>query len=151
MALDSGEILLVEDNPGDVRLTREALRESSLPSRLSVAGDGVEALAFLRREGKYAEAPRPDLILLDLKLPRKGGLEVLAAIKADERLKQIPVVVLSSSTAPDDISRAYQLQASCYVTKPADLDHYVSVVQSIEGYCFSVAELPPRSEGWENN
>jgi CheY-like chemotaxis protein len=140
----TGEILMVEDNPGDVRLTREALKESRVLSNLSVVDDGVEALAFLRREGKYAAAPRPDLIFLDLNLPRKGGLEVLAEIKKDDRLRRIPVVILTTSTAPDDIGRAYDLYANCYVTKPADLDEFLQVVKSVQSFCLTVVKLPPR-------
>jgi two-component system, chemotaxis family, response regulator Rcp1 len=137
------EILLVEDNPGDVRLTREALREGKLHNNLRVVDDGVKALAYLRREGEYADAPRPDLILLDLNLPRMSGREVLEEIKADPKLASIPVVVLTSSQAEQDIVRAYELRANCYVTKPVDLDQFVSVVQSIEDFWFTVVRLPP--------
>jgi len=136
------EILLVEDNPGDVFLTQEVLRGSTVPTRLSVAEDGVEALAMLRREGKYAGAARPDLILLDLKLPRKDGLEVLAEIKADPVLRRIPVVVLTTSDAPDDVLKAHDLQASCYVTKPEDMEQFVRVLKSIENFCLTVVQLP---------
>jgi CheY-like chemotaxis protein len=136
------EILLVEDNPGDVRLTQEALRESKLHNNLSVARDGVEALAFLRREGPYATAPRPDLILLDLNLPRKDGREVLAEIKSDPHLRAIPVVVLTTSQAEQDIAQSYNLHANCYVTKPVDLEQFITVVQSIEGFWFSIVTLP---------
>jgi chemotaxis family two-component system response regulator Rcp1 len=135
------EILLVEDNPGDVRLTVEALKESKMRhNNMSVVGDGVEALAFLRREGKYADAPRPDLILLDLNLPKKGGHEVLAEIKADEKLKRIPVVVLTASEAEQDITRAYDLHADCYITKSFDLDQFVMVVKSIEDFWITISE-----------
>ena len=135
------EILLVEDNPGDVRLTVEALRESKMRNNnMSVVGDGVEALAFLRREGKYADAPRPDLILLDLNLPRKGGHEVLAEIRADEELTRIPVVVLTASEAERDITRAYDLHADCYITKSFDLDQFVVVVKSIEDFWVTISE-----------
>lgn len=135
------EILLVEDNPGDVRLTVEALRESKMRNNnMSVVGDGVEALAFLRREGKYADAPRPDLILLDLNLPKKGGHEVLAEIKADEELRRIPVVVLTASEAERDITRAYDLHADCYITKSFDLDQFVVVVKSIEDFWVTISE-----------
>ena len=137
------EILLVEDNPGDVRLTREALREGKLQVELHVASDGVEALEFLRREGRFANAVRPDLILLDLNLPRKDGREVLGEIKGDPRFRSIPVVILTSSQAEQDIARAYQLNANCYVTKPVDLDQFIHVVQSIESFWFSVVKLPP--------
>jgi chemotaxis family two-component system response regulator Rcp1 len=135
------EILLVEDNPGDVRLTVEALKESKMRNNnMSVVGDGVEALAFLHREGKYADAPRPDLILLDLNLPKKGGHEVLAEIKADENLRCIPVVVLTASEAEQDITRAYDLHADCYITKSFDLDQFVMVVKSIEDFWITISE-----------
>ena len=137
------EILLVEDNPGDVRLTREALREGKVRNNLYVASDGVDALAFLRREGQYADAVRPDLILLDLNLPRKDGREVLQEIKADATLRYIPVVVLTSSQAEQDILRAYDLHANCYVTKPVDLDQFIRVVESIEDFWFTIVKLPP--------
>ena len=137
------EILLVEDNPGDVRLTREALREGKVRNNLYVASDGVDALAFLRREGQYADAVRPDLILLDLNLPRKDGREVLQEIKADATLRYIPVVVLTSSQAEQDILRAYDLHANCYVTKPVDLDQFIHVVKSIEDFWFTIVKLPP--------
>ena len=137
------EILLVEDNPGDVRLTQEALREGKVRNNLSVAADGVEAIAYLRREGEYADAVRPDLILLDLNLPRKDGREVLEEIKADPALRHIPVVVLTSSQAEEDIVRAYDLHANCYVTKPVDLDQFIRVVESIEDFWFTIVKLPP--------
>lgn len=136
------EILLVEDNPGDVRLTQEALRDGKVRNNLSVAPDGVEAMAFLRREGKYAGAPRPDLILLDLNLPRMDGREVLAAIKADERLRRIPVVVLTTSRAEQDVLRSYDLHVNCYVTKPIDLDQFITVVKTIEDFWLTVVVLP---------
>jgi CheY-like chemotaxis protein len=136
------EILLVEDNPGDVRLTIEALKEGKVSNRLSVARDGVEALAFLRREGPHANAPRPDLILLDLNLPRRDGREVLAEVKADARLRRIPVVVLTTSKAEEDILRTYDLHANCYITKPVDLDQFISVVRSIDDFWLSVVRLP---------
>lgn len=136
------EILLVEDNPGDVRLTREALRESKLHNNLRVAVDGVDALAYLRGEGAHAGAPRPDLILLDLNLPRKDGREVLAEIKADEHLRSIPVVVLTTSRAEQDVLQSYHLHANCYVTKPVDLEQFITVVKSIEGFWFSIVTLP---------
>jgi two-component system response regulator len=136
------EILLVEDNPGDVELTREALHDSKVHMNLSVVSDGVEALAFLRRQTRYADAPRPDLILLDLNLPRKDGRGVLAEIKADPELRQIPVVILTSSQAEQDILRAYELHANCYVTKPVDLDQFVTIVRSIEQFWFTVVKLP---------
>lgn len=136
------EILLVEDNPADVRLTREALHEGKVRNNLSVAADGVEALAFLRREGSHADAVIPDLILLDLNLPRKDGRQVLEEIKADPSLRHIPVVVLTSSQAEQDILRAYDLHANCYVTKPVDLDQFIHVVQSIEDFWFTIVKLP---------
>jgi chemotaxis family two-component system response regulator Rcp1 len=137
------EILLVEDNPGDVRLTIEALKEGKVRNRLSVARDGVEALAFLRREGPHANAARPDLILLDLNLPKKDGREVLADIKEDTRLRRIPVVVLTTSKAEEDILRTYDLHANCYITKPVDLEQFISVVRSIDDFWLSVVRLPP--------
>ena len=137
------EILLVEDNPGDVRLTREALRDGKVRNNLSVADDGVEALAFLRRTGKHANAPRPDLILLDLNLPRLSGREVLAQIKEDPELQSIPVVILTTSQAEQDIVRAYQLNANCYVSKPVDLDQFITVIKSIENFWLTVVKLPP--------
>lgn len=136
------EVLLVEDNPGDVRLTREALRDGKVHNNLSVVPDGVEALAFLRRQGKYADAPRPDLILLDLNLPKKDGREVLEDIKTDPALQRIPVVVLTSSEAERDIAQAYALHANCYITKPVDLDQFITVVKSIEDFWFTIVKLP---------
>jgi two-component system, chemotaxis family, response regulator Rcp1 len=137
------EILLVEDNPGDVRLTREALQEGKVRNNLYVAPDGVEALRFLRREGEHHGAVRPDLILLDLNLPRKDGREVLEEIKRDASLRSIPVVVLTTSQAEQDICRAYALHANCYVTKPVDLDQFITVVQTIENFWFTIVKLPP--------
>jgi two-component system, chemotaxis family, response regulator Rcp1 len=137
------EILLVEDNPGDVRLTREALKEGKVRNNLYVAPDGVEALRFLKREGEHADAVRPDLILLDLNLPRKDGREVLEEIKQDAVLRSIPVVILTSSQAEQDICRAYALHANCYVTKPVDLDQFITVVKSIETFWFTIVKLPP--------
>ena len=137
------EILLVEDNPGDVRLTRETLKDSKLLNRMSVAVDGVEALAFLRREGRYAGEVRPDLILLDLNLPKKDGREVLAEIKADESLRRIPVVVLTTSSAEQDILKMYDLHANCYITKPVDLDQFSTVVRAIETFWFTIVKMPP--------
>jgi CheY-like chemotaxis protein len=136
-------LLLVEDNEGDVRLTREALKEGKVTNALLVARDGVEALALLRREGKYEGAPRPDLILLDLNLPRMDGKQVLAALKADPDLKRIPVVVLTTSTAEEDILRTYNLHANCYVTKPVDFEKFVSVVRTIDAFWLTVVRLPP--------
>jgi chemotaxis family two-component system response regulator Rcp1 len=136
------EILLVEDNPGDVRLTFEALRESKVRNNLRVARDGVEAMAFLRREGQHADAARPDLILLDLNLPRMDGREVLSAIKSDASLKTIPVVVLTTSRAEQDVLQSYQLQANCYITKPVDLEQFLKVVKSIEDFWLTIVTLP---------
>ncbi len=136
------EILLVEDNPGDVRLTIEALKEDKVLNHLSVVMDGVEALAFMRHEGQYADAPRPDLVLLDLNLPRKDGREVLEEIKRDPDLRRIPVVVLTTSQAEQDIVKSYDLHANCYVTKPVDLHQFISAVKSIEGFWFTVVKLP---------
>jgi two-component system, chemotaxis family, response regulator Rcp1 len=137
------EILLVEDNPGDVRLTREALREGKVYNNLHWAKDGVEALEFLRREGKHAGAPRPDIILLDLNLPKKDGREVLEIIKGDEQLKYIPVVVLTTSKAEEDVVKSYALHANCYVTKPVDLEKFIVVVKSIDRFWLTVVTLPP--------
>ena len=136
------EVLLVEDNPGDVRLTREALREGKVRNNLSVVSDGVEAIAFLRKEGRYAHAVRPDVILLDLNLPKKDGREVLQDIKADATLRHIPVVILTSSQAEQDILRAYDLHANCYVTKPVDFEQFITVVRSIEDFWFTIVKLP---------
>jgi two-component system, chemotaxis family, response regulator Rcp1 len=138
------EILLVEDDPADVRLVREALEGRSVPGNLNVVPDGVEALAYLRGQGEYAGALLPDLILLDLKMPKKSGLEVLAEVKADEALRHIPVIVLTTSDAPDDILRAYDLHASCFITKPADLAEFERVMNSLQDFCLTVMKLPPR-------
>lgn len=137
------EILLVEDSPGDVRLTREALGEAKVANRLHVVGDGVEAMAFLRREGAHAAAPRPDLVLLDLNLPRMDGREVLAAIKGDPDLRTIPVVVLTTSDAEADVLRSYNLHANCYLVKPVDVDRFFDQVRSLEGFWLAVVKLPP--------
>jgi two-component system, chemotaxis family, response regulator Rcp1 len=136
------EVLLVEDSPGDVRLTREALKDAKVHINLHVAPDGEEATAFLKREGKYANAPRPDLILLDLNLPKKDGREVLAEIKESEALKSIPVVVLTTSASEADILRSYRLHANCYITKPVDLEGFLTVVRSIDNFWLSVVKLP---------
>ncbi|MBM3889268.1 MAG: response regulator [Verrucomicrobia bacterium] len=138
------EILLAEDNPADVRLTREALRDAKVHNNLSVVTDGVEAMAFLRRQGVYADAPRPDVILLDLNMPRKDGRQVLAEIKADEQLKCIPIVILTSSQAEEDILRAYNLSVNCYVTKPVELDQFLKVVRSIENFWLEIVALPEK-------
>ena len=135
-------ILLVEDNPGDVRLTIEGLRDAKVRNNLQVVGDGVEAMRYLRREGKYADAVRPDLILLDLNLPKMDGREVLAAVKSDDQLKTIPVVILTTSKAEQDIAKSYALHANCYVTKPVDLDQFLTVVHSIEDFWFSIVTIP---------
>jgi two-component system, chemotaxis family, response regulator Rcp1 len=137
------EILLVEDNPGDVRLTTEALKDSKMHNNLSVVEDGVEAMEFLRREGRYADSPRPDIILLDLNLPRKSGREVLEEIKNDETLKRIPVVVLTTSQDEQDILATYNLHANCYITKPVDLSRFITIVKNIENFWFSIVKLPP--------
>ena len=136
------EILLVEDNPGDARLAEEAIREAQLPNNLNWVTDGVEAMTFLRKEGKHGQAPRPDLILLDLNLPRKDGREFLAEVKKDEQLKRIPVIVLTTSEADEDISRSYRLKANCYITKPPQLHQFVNVIKGIEEFWFKVARLP---------
>jgi two-component system, chemotaxis family, response regulator Rcp1 len=145
------EILLVEDNAGDVRLTREAFREADIACNLAVARDGVEALARLRREGEHAGAHLPELVLLDLNLPRRDGREVLAEMKADDHLRNIPVVVLSSSEAAQDILRAYDLHANCYVSKPVDLDGFIAVVRAIAAFWFTIVRLPPESPGRSSN
>jgi CheY-like chemotaxis protein len=137
------EILLVEDNPGDVDLTRETLQDCKLLNHMNVVGNGVEAMAYLRRQGKYAEATRPDLILLDLNLPKKDGREVLAEVKADDQLRRIPVVVLTTSSAEQDILQTYDLHANCYITKPVNLDQFSAVVRAIEEFWFTIVKLPP--------
>lgn len=143
------QILLVEDSPSDTDLTIEALREAKIRNHLSVVEDGVQAMEFLRREGPFVEAPRPDLIMLDLNLPRKDGREVLAEIKADERLKTIPVVVLTTSRAERDVLRAYQLSANCYITKPVDFAQFLQVIRSIESFWLFVVTLPPAAHSSE--
>lgn len=139
------EVLLIEDDPGDVELTKEALEDSKVMVNLHVVEDGVEAMAFLRREDKFAEAVCPDVILLDLSLPKKDGREVLMEVKQDGDLKSIPVVILTTSSAEEDIVRTYTLGANCYVTKPIGLDQFVRVVQSIEEFWFTVVKLPTRA------
>lgn len=136
------EVLLVEDNPGDVRLTQEALKEAKVHNNLSVVGDGAEAIEFLKRRNGDIGAPRPDIILLDLNLPKKDGRQVLAEIKADDDLKRIPVVILTTSKAEEDIVRTYDLHANCFITKPVDFDQFVRVVQSIEHFWLSIVTLP---------
>ncbi|MGV0027402.1 response regulator [Phormidesmis priestleyi] len=137
------QVLLVEDNPGDAHLTKIALADGKMHINLSIVEDGVEAIAFLRRQGKYAEAPHPDLILLDLNLPKKDGREVLEEIKADQLLKRIPVVILTTSQAEEDILKAYNLCANCYIAKPVDFDQFITIVQSIEDFWFTIVKLPP--------
>ena len=138
------EILLVEDNIGDVRLTELAFKEGKVRNKLHVTMDGAEAMAFLRQEGHYASVPRPDLILLDLNLPKKDGREVLAEIKTDADLKRIPVVVLTTSQAEQDVLKSYNLHANCYITKPVDLEKFLSVVRSLEDFWLTIVRLPPR-------
>ena len=136
------EILLVEDSPGDVLLTRETLKDAKVLNHLNVAGDGEDAMAFLRHDPPHTDAPRPDLILLDLNLPKKDGREVLAEIKSDSQLRRIPVVVLTTSAAEQDILESYDLHANCYITKPVDLDQWIHVVNSIENFWLSIIKLP---------
>ncbi len=136
------EIMLVEDNPGDVRLTEEALKDSKIINSIHVVGDGEKALDYLYKNGDYADAVRPDLILLDLNLPKKNGYEVLAEIKGDDNLKRIPVVILTSSKAEEDVFHTYGLHANCFITKPIDLDQFMIVVQSIENFWLSLVKLP---------
>ena len=136
------EILLVEDNPGDVRLTKEALKDARVINNLHVADDGIEALDFLNRQGKHLNAVRPDLILLDLNLPKKDGREVLGEIKADPDLRQIPVVILTTSKAEEDILKTYDLHANCYITKPVDLEKFIEVISAIEDFWLSIVKLP---------
>ncbi|MBE9005033.1 response regulator [Fortiea sp. LEGE XX443] len=137
------EVLLVEDNPGDAELTRIALQDSKISVNLNIVEDGVEAMAFLRKQDNYARKPHPDIVLLDLNLPRKDGREVLAEIKSDNNLKRIPVVVLTTSQSEEDILKAYNLAANCYITKPVDFDQFVKIVQSIENFWFAIVKLPP--------
>ena len=140
------EILLVEDNPGDARLAKEALKESKLMNNLSIAEDGVEAMNFLYKKGKYKNMPRPDLVILDLNLPKKDGREVLAEIKNDDDLKRIPVVILTISKAEEDILKSYNLHANCFITKPIDLDQFIKVVKSIEDFWLTIVILPNGKE-----
>lgn len=141
-SLQTIEVLLVEDNAGDIRLTKEALKESSLLIHLNIARDGEEAMAFLRREGVHGGVPTPDLILLDLNLPRKDGREVLQEIKADADLKRIPVVVLTTSEADSDVLTTYGLHANCYITKPVDMDQFIKIVKLLEEFWFTIVKLP---------
>jgi len=136
------DILLVEDNEGDARLAKEAMKESKIRNTLHHVLDGEEAMAFLRKEGKYAGSPRPDLVLLDLNLPKKDGRQVLAEIKGDESLRRIPVVILTVSSAEEDILKTYNLHANCYITKPIDLDQFIKVVRSIEDFWLTIVKLP---------
>lgn len=137
------EILLVEDSPSDTTLTIEALKAGKVANRLNHVEDGVEAMAYLRREGKYKKATRPDLIMLDLNLPRKDGREVLVELKSDPSLKIIPVIILTTSCLDEDIFRSYELNANCYITKPVDFEHFIKVVKSIENFWLSIVTLPP--------
>jgi CheY-like chemotaxis protein len=138
------EILLVEDNPGDIRLTQEVLKEGKVQNQLSIVENGVQALSFLKKEDGYKDAPTPDLILLDLNLPKKDGREVLLDIKKDKKLKKIPVVVLTTSQAEEDILKVYDLNANCYISKPVDLGQFIDVVKSIEEFWLSIVKLPTR-------
>lgn len=140
------EILLVEDDPGDVELTKEALIDSKLLTHLHVVQDGEEAMTFLRREGEHDNAPKPDLILLDLNLPKKDGRQVLKEIKEDDDLKMIPVVILTTSTAEEDILKTYKLGANCYITKPVGLEQFIKVVEAIDNFWFTVVKLPTRAK-----
>ncbi|MGB4872439.1 MAG: response regulator [Candidatus Promineifilaceae bacterium] len=140
------KILLVEDNPGDIRLTKEALREGKVNNEMFIVTDGLEALAFLNQKGQYANAPRPDVILLDLNLPLMNGAEVLANIKADPRLKRIPVIVLTTSDDERDILNSYDLHANAYVTKPVDLEHFIEIIGQIEGFWLTIVKLPPTNQ-----
>lgn len=137
------EILMVEDNPGDIRLTLEAFKEGKVRNHVHVVQDGVEALRFLKKQGPFEQAPRPDIVLLDLNLPKKDGREVLAEIKEDPQLRRIPVVVLTTSKAEQDILQTYNLHANCFITKPVDLDQFMHVVQTIEDFWLTIVKLPP--------
>ncbi|HEY3436501.1 MAG TPA: response regulator [Actinotalea sp.] len=138
------EVLLIEDDPGDVLMTREAFEENKVANRLTVMSDGVAAMSYLRKEGEHADAPTPDLVLLDLNLPRMDGREVLAAMKSDEVLRRIPVVVLTTSEAEEDVLRSYSLHANAYVTKPVDFERFIDVVRQIDDFFVSVVRLPTR-------
>jgi CheY-like chemotaxis protein len=140
----SVDILLVEDNPGDVRLAKEALKECKIDNTVYVVQDGIEAMAFLRKEGQHEKAPRPDLILLDLNLPRKSGREVLAEVKTDPELKRIPIVIMTVSRDEEDVLKAYNLHANCYITKPIDFGQFIRITQSIEDFWFRIVKLPPK-------
>ena len=145
MVFKAVEILLVEDDPADVELTRETMGDSKVVTHLHVVGDGLEAMAFLRQEGKYGEAPRPDLILLDLNLPRMDGRTLLAEMRADDHLKSIPVVILTTSQAEEDIVKSYRLGANCYITKPVDFEQFLEVIRSVEAFWLYIVTLPPNS------
>ena len=140
------EILLVDDNPGDIRLTQEALKDGKVLNNLHVAEDGLEALEFLRKKGEFKDEITPDLILLDLNLPKRNGREVLSEIKGDELLKHIPVVILTISRAEEDIIKSYELHANCYITKPVDMNQFIKIVRSIENFWFSIVKLPPNAD-----
>jgi two-component system response regulator len=144
------DILIVEDNDGDARLIREVLNDNKILSSLYVVRDGVEAMDFLNNKGKYKTSPQPDLIILDLNLPRKDGREVLAEIKNNEELKYIPIVIMTISQAEEDILKSYNLHANCYITKPIDLNQFIKVVKSIEEFWFSIVKLPPKRNNWNN-
>ncbi|WP_339104726.1 response regulator [Haloterrigena salinisoli] len=144
---EPAQILLVEDNPGDVRLTEEAFKQGRIENDLHVVSDGNEALEFLYQRGEYEDAPRPDLILLDLNLPRKDGEDVLEELKGDQELRSIPVIVLTSSRAEEDVVRSYELHANAYLTKPVDPDDFIETVRAFEKFWFSVVRLPPEGEG----
>jgi len=145
--LNAIEILLVDDNEGDVRLAVETLRDSKIHNHVNIARDGVEAMAYLRKEGEFANAIRPDLIFLDLNMPRKDGREVLEEVKSDSELKRIPIVILTISQAEQDILKSYNLHANCFITKPVDLQQFVKVVQTIEEFWFTIVKLPPHGVG----
>jgi len=136
------EVLLVEDNPGDVRLTEEALKEGKLKVNLNVVMNGEDAIMFLRKQGRYADVPQPDIILLDLNIPRKSGIEVLEDIKQDARLRYIPVVVLTTSSAEEDILKTYNLHANCYITKPVDFEQFINVIRKVEDFWLTIVKLP---------
>ncbi len=140
------DILLAEDNPGDVRLTREAFKDGKISNNLYVVKDGIEAMAFLRKEGEYQNVPTPDLFLLDLNMPRMGGREVLEQVKVDPKLKHIPIIILTTSDAEVDIIKSYELHANCYITKPVDLDKFLDVVKQIEDFWFTIVHLPPKKD-----
>jgi two-component system, chemotaxis family, response regulator Rcp1 len=145
------DILLVEDNAGDARLAKEALKDSKMKNELYIVDDGEKALSFLKKQGKYKDVPRPELILLDLNLPKKDGKEILAEIKEDKHLKRIPVVILTISKAEEDIIKTYDLHANCYITKPIDLDQFMKAIKSIDEFWLSIVTLPPNGYGQQTN